>query len=74
MNFQLTQEQEMLVDSVRSFVEKELLPYETEVDRADEVSRSSPRRFAARPLPRASTPSTCPKRSVVAVWITCPRR
>ena len=38
MNFQLTQEQEMLVDSVRSFVEKELLPYETEVDRADEVS------------------------------------
>ncbi|MGH8350632.1 MAG: acyl-CoA dehydrogenase family protein, partial [Pseudomonas sp.] len=38
MNFQLTQEQEMLVDSVRSFVEKELLPYEEQVDRADEVS------------------------------------
>jgi alkylation response protein AidB-like acyl-CoA dehydrogenase len=66
MNFQLTQEQEMLVDAVRSFVAKELLPHEEAVDRADEVSPSSPRRFAARPSPRASTPSTCPKRSVAA--------
>ncbi|MDD0977680.1 acyl-CoA dehydrogenase family protein [Pseudomonas fontis] len=38
MNFQLTQEQEMLVDAVRSFVSKELLPHEEEVDRADAVS------------------------------------
>ena len=38
MNFQLTQEQEMLVDAVRSFVTKELLPYEEAVDRADDVS------------------------------------
>ena len=38
MNFQLTQEQEMLVEAVRSFVTKELLPYEEEVDRADAVS------------------------------------
>jgi alkylation response protein AidB-like acyl-CoA dehydrogenase len=52
MNFQLTQEQEMLVDAVRSFVAKELLPHEEAVDRADEVSPSSPRRFAARPSPR----------------------
>ena len=38
MNFQLSQEQEMLVDAVRSFVSKELLPHEEAVDRADEVS------------------------------------
>lgn len=38
MNFQLTQEQEMLVDAVRAFVEKELLPHEEAVDRADAVS------------------------------------
>ncbi|MEG1629394.1 acyl-CoA dehydrogenase family protein, partial [Pseudomonas sp.] len=38
MNFQLTQEQEMLVEAVRSFVAKELLPHEEAVDRADEVS------------------------------------
>lgn len=38
MNFQLTQEQEMLVEAVRSFVAKELLPHEEAVDRADAVS------------------------------------
>ena len=38
MNFQLSQEQDMLVDAVRSFVAKELLPREEAVDRADEVS------------------------------------
>lgn len=37
MNFELTSEQNMLVDSVRAFVEKELLPYEEEVDRNDKV-------------------------------------
>ncbi len=38
MNFQPSQEQDMLVDAVRSFVAKELLPHEEAVDRADEVS------------------------------------
>lgn len=37
MEFSLTHEQEMLVSSVRSFVEKELQPHEFAVDRADEV-------------------------------------
>ena len=41
MDFQLTQEQEMLVEAVKAFVEKELLPYEEEVDRADAVSPGS---------------------------------
>ena len=40
MDYLLTQEQEMLVDSVRAFVEQELLPHEAEVDRAGEVPES----------------------------------
>ncbi|MGV8566332.1 hypothetical protein, partial [Pseudomonas aeruginosa] len=32
MDFRLTQEQDMLVEAVRSFVEKELLPHEDDVD------------------------------------------
>ncbi|WP_179400854.1 acyl-CoA dehydrogenase family protein [Burkholderia guangdongensis] len=37
MDFSLTHEQEMLVSSLRHFVEKELQPHEFAVDRADEV-------------------------------------
>jgi len=37
MNFQLTHEHEMLVDAIRSFVEKELIPHEASVDAADQV-------------------------------------
>lgn len=37
MDFALTQEQEMLVSSLRVFVEKELQPHEFTVDRADDV-------------------------------------
>lgn len=38
MDFNLTEEQQMLVDAVQAFVEKELLPYEEEVEQAGEVS------------------------------------
>ena len=38
MNFQLSEEQEMLINSVQAFVKKELLPHEDEVDRQDNVS------------------------------------
>ncbi|MET1028584.1 MAG: acyl-CoA dehydrogenase family protein, partial [Dongiaceae bacterium] len=37
MNFGLTSEQQMLVDSAKAFVEKELVPYENEVEKTDEV-------------------------------------
>jgi acyl-CoA dehydrogenase len=39
MHFGLTPEQEMVVTTVRSFVEKELYPLEAEVDRTGEVPR-----------------------------------
>jgi acyl-CoA dehydrogenase len=37
MQFGLTSEQQLLVDSVRQFVETELMPYEEEVERTDHV-------------------------------------
>jgi len=37
MHFDLTDEQQMIVDTVRSFVEREIYPHETEVERSGEV-------------------------------------
>ena len=37
MNFGLSQEQEMIVDTVRNFVEKEIYPHEAEVERTGNV-------------------------------------
>jgi acyl-CoA dehydrogenase len=37
VDFTLTEEQRLIVDTVRAFVEKELYPYEDEVERLDEV-------------------------------------
>ena len=37
MHFQLSSEQTMIVDTVRTFVEKELYPYEDEVERTDAI-------------------------------------
>lgn len=39
MNFALTDEQQLIVDTVRSFVEKELYPHEEEVERTGAVPR-----------------------------------
>ena len=37
MEFTLTEEQRMLVESARAFAEQELYPYEEEVERTDQV-------------------------------------
>ena len=37
MELSLTEEQRMLVESARAFVEQELYPYEDEVERTDQV-------------------------------------
>jgi len=37
MNYQLTDEQTMLLDSLRGFLEAEIYPYEAEADRNGEV-------------------------------------
>ncbi|HJP08254.1 MAG TPA: acyl-CoA dehydrogenase family protein, partial [Arenicellales bacterium] len=37
MDFSLSEEQRMLIDSARAFAEKELYPYEDEVETSDQV-------------------------------------
>jgi len=37
MDFSLTDEQQMIVDTVKTFVERELVPHENEVEKTDEV-------------------------------------
>ena len=39
MNFELSDEQKMIVDTVRSFLEKEIYPFENEVERTGEVPK-----------------------------------
>lgn len=74
MNFQLSQEQEMLVDAVRSFVAKELLPHEEAVDRADEVPVELAAQIRGKAIAAGFTPSTCPRKSAAVAWTICPRR
>jgi acyl-CoA dehydrogenase len=50
MNFQLTDEQTMLLDSLRAFLEEEIYPYEAEADRAGEVSEERGKRIKARAI------------------------
>tara|TARA_B110000305_G_scaffold54330_1_gene59970 strand:- start:8748 stop:9908 length:1161 start_codon:yes stop_codon:yes gene_type:complete len=40
MDFGLTNEQEMIIDSVKSFVEQELYPYEDEVEKSNKIDKS----------------------------------
>ena len=37
MDFALTDEQEMIVDTIRTFVDRELVPHEDDVERLGEV-------------------------------------
>ena len=39
MHFELNDEQNMIVDTVRSFLEKEIYPHENEVERTGEVPK-----------------------------------
>ena len=38
MRFDLTEEQQMIVDTARNFTEREMMPYEEQVERDREVS------------------------------------
>jgi acyl-CoA dehydrogenase len=50
MQFGLTSEQQLLVDSVRQFVDAELMPYEEEVERTDHVRPELIKQIHARAL------------------------
>ena len=40
MDFGLSNEQEMIIDSVKSFVEQELYPHEDEVEQSNKINKS----------------------------------
>ena len=40
MDFGLTNEQQMIIDSVKSFVEKELYPFEDDVEKSNKIEES----------------------------------
>ena len=50
MNFQLTDEQTMLLDSLRAFLDEEIYPYEAAADRAGEVSEERGNRIKAKAI------------------------
>ncbi len=50
MNYQLTEEQTMLLDSLRAFLEEEIYPYEAEADRSGEVDEDQGRRIKAKAI------------------------
>ena len=50
MNYQLTEEQTMLLDSIQAFLETEIYPYETEADRAGAVPEERGERIKAKAI------------------------
>ena len=56
MHFGLTDEQQMIVDTVRSFVENEIYPHEDLVERTGEVPRRSPKTSNKKPSILGFTP------------------
>ena len=71
MDFSIDDEQQMVVDTVRAFVNRELAPYEDEVERTGQVrpeSSAADSRTVARLL--ASMRPTCLPSSAAEVWMT----
>tara|TARA_B100000686_G_scaffold252774_1_gene263569 strand:- start:1218 stop:2378 length:1161 start_codon:yes stop_codon:yes gene_type:complete len=50
VNYQLTEEQTMLLDSIQAFLETEIYPYETEADRAGAVPEERGERIKAKAI------------------------
>src|SRR5215467_11307483 len=71
MDFTLTSEQRLIVETVRSFVEDELYPHEDEVERLDEIPDDLASSIRGRPSRPACTPRTCPPSSAAAGWTRC---
>ena len=66
MHFGLSFEQEMIVDTVRSFVENEIYPHEAEVERTGEVPLSWDMKFATSASKRVISPPISLTNSAVA--------
>ena len=50
MIYQLTEQQTMLLDSLRAFLDKEIYPYEAEADRKGEVDEERGERIKAKAI------------------------
>ena len=70
MNFQLSEEQTLLRDSVRAFAKAELLPVAGELDKEVSFLKHSSKGW----LSLASWVSQCPKSGAVQAWTTFPTR
>ena len=68
MNFGLTEEQDMIVNTVRSFVETEIYPLEDEVERLGYVPPEMGQDIARKVS--ASSAATCPRTSAAPAWTT----
>ena len=62
MNFGLTDEQQMIVDTVRDFVEREIYPHEVEVERTGQVPPEVAAEIKRKTLSWAFTPATSPRK------------
>ena len=63
MDFGLTEEQQLIVETTRAFVENELYPHEQEVERTGVLRRELATRSRPRRSRPGSTPPTCRRRS-----------
>ena len=61
MHFALTREHEMIVDTVRSFTENELIPHEAEVERTGHVSPELVEQIKQRSIAAGIYDSPCPE-------------
>ncbi len=69
MNFGLSPEQDMVVQTVRGFVEKELYPHEEAVERSGEAPPELGESIKRKVID-LGTPPTCPPKWAAAGWIT----
>jgi len=69
MEFSLSNEQEMIIDSVRSFVEQELYPHEEEVEKTNHIDKVWQRASNKKRLTLVFMLPTCLWNMVVVVSI-----
>jgi len=73
MDFSLTDEQQMIIATLKAFVEQELYPHEAEVEKTNtirpelyaDIKQKAMQTLNKKPLNWDSTPPTCPKNTVV---------
>ena len=73
-DFTLTEEQRMLVDTVRQFMEKEIIPHEREIERLGEVPIELGKQIQKRAKEQGLYAANMPEEAAAAGSISCRRR